>query len=165
MSIFEPHTDIIVKGQRDVVFGHKATITTGKSGIIIDVNIHDENPTDSTIVPEVIERHKAFFETSPGSMVFNGCYYSEKNRTLLKNAGVERISFSREPEEKTTLSKATRKTLRFFRAVIEASISMLKRMFGWDSIFDKGKEHFQKAVKAGVVAYNISMLTRIKLRT
>jgi len=164
VSIFEPHTDIIVKGRREVVFGHKVTITTGKSGIITDVIVHEGNPVDSAIVPEVLTRHKDFFVTPPKSMVFDGCYYSEANRTLLENAGVQHVCFSKEPEEKTTCSKVVRKMLRFFRAGIEASVSMLKRMFGWDTVFNKGKERFQKAVKTGVIVYNLFILSRIKLR-
>jgi transposase, IS5 family len=164
VSIFEPHTDIIVKGKRQVVFGHKATITTGKSGIITDVIVHDGNPADSTIVPDVLMRHKDFFTTPPKSMVFDGCYYSDDNRTLLENAGVENVCFSKEPEEKTTCSRVVRKMLRFFRAGIEASVSILKRMFGWDRVLDKGKEHFQKAIKTGVLVYNLFILSRIKLR-
>jgi IS5 family transposase len=57
-----------------------------------------------------------------------------------------------------------RKILRFFRAGIEASVSILKRMFGWDRVLDKGKEHFQKAIKTGVLVYNLFILSRIKLR-
>jgi transposase, IS5 family len=164
VSIFEPHTDIIVKERRDVVFGRKATITTGKSGIITDVIVHERNPADSTIVPEVLTRHKEFFVTPPKSMVFDGCYYSDANRNLLENAGVEKICFSKELEEKITYLKATRKILRFFLAGIEASVSMFKRMFGWDRVFNKGKESFQKAVKTGVLVYNLFILSRIKLR-
>lgn len=163
VSIFEPHTDIIVKGRRDVVFGHKTTITTGKSGIITDVIIHDGNPADSTLVPEVLERHKEFFVVPPKSMVFDGCYYSKDNRALLVNEGVEQICFSKEPEEKITCSRTVRKILRFFRAGIEATVSMLKRMFGWDRVFDKGKEHFHKSVKTGVLVYNLFILSRAKL--
>src|SRR5271165_872326 len=32
VSLFEPHTDIIVKGGREVEYGHKLNLTTGRSG-------------------------------------------------------------------------------------------------------------------------------------
>jgi len=32
VSIFEPHTDIIVKGRRDTCYGHKVTLAGGASG-------------------------------------------------------------------------------------------------------------------------------------
>jgi hypothetical protein len=35
------------------------------------------------------------------------------------------VCFSKEPEEKTTCSRVVRKMLRFFRAGIEASVSIL----------------------------------------
>jgi IS5 family transposase len=164
VSIFEPHTDILVKGTQKIVFGHKATITSGKSGMIIDVIIHDGNPADSTIVPEVLDRHKQFYNSSPNSIVFDGCYYSDNNRKLLENAGVSQICFSKEPEGKSTCSKPVKKILRFFRAGIEATISMLKRLFGWTRVLDKGKEQFHKAVKTGVLVHNLFILSRIQLR-
>ena len=37
VSLFEPHADIIVKGGRDVHYGHKLNLTTGRSGLILDV--------------------------------------------------------------------------------------------------------------------------------
>ena len=75
VSIFEEHTDIIVKGLRDVQFGHKSTITAGASGLVLDVQIHKGNPCDSQIVPSVLERHKNFYLKSPKQMAFDGCYY------------------------------------------------------------------------------------------
>ena len=38
-SLFEPHTDIIIKGSRDVAFGHKLNLTTGRSGLVLDLAI------------------------------------------------------------------------------------------------------------------------------
>lgn len=38
-SLFEPHTDIIIKGTRDIAFGHKLNLTTGRSGLVLDVVI------------------------------------------------------------------------------------------------------------------------------
>ena len=43
---FEPHADIIVKGGRDVQYGHKLNLTTGSSGLILDVVIEAGNPAD-----------------------------------------------------------------------------------------------------------------------
>ncbi len=164
-SVFEEHTDIIVKGQRDVVFGHKATITTGVTGLILDVEVHDGNPADATVVNEVFNRHKTFYGTAPESMVFDGCYSSEGNRNTLLNEGVKNLTFSKESEKKATSSRAVRKALRFFRAGIEATVSMLKRMFGWTRVMDKGRESFNKALKTGAISYNLFILARISLKT
>ena len=47
VSIFEEHTDIIVKGSRDVQYGHKLNLSTGRSGLILDVVIEEGNPADA----------------------------------------------------------------------------------------------------------------------
>ena len=47
VSLFEPHADIIVKGGRDVDYGHKLNLTTGRSGLILDLVIEAGNPADS----------------------------------------------------------------------------------------------------------------------
>ncbi len=46
VSLFEPHADIIVKGSRDVDYGHKLNLTTGRSGLILDLVIEAGNPAD-----------------------------------------------------------------------------------------------------------------------
>jgi len=39
VSLFEPHTDIIVKDRRDTLYGHKVFVTGGASGLILDCTI------------------------------------------------------------------------------------------------------------------------------
>lgn len=49
VSIFEPHTDIIVKDRRDTLYGHKVCLAGGKSNLILDCVIVDGNPADTTL--------------------------------------------------------------------------------------------------------------------
>src|SRR5215472_8816162 len=46
VSLFEPHADIIVKSGRQVQYGHKLNLATGKSGLILDIVIETGNPAD-----------------------------------------------------------------------------------------------------------------------
>ena len=39
VSLFEEHTDIIVKGDRDVLYGHKVNLATQENGYITYLNI------------------------------------------------------------------------------------------------------------------------------
>ncbi|CDX32189.1 hypothetical protein MPLA_1590019 [Mesorhizobium sp. ORS 3359] len=39
---FEEHADIIIKGSRDTEYGHKLNLTTGRSGMILDLSSGDE---------------------------------------------------------------------------------------------------------------------------
>ena len=51
VSIFEEHTDIIVKDRRETNFGHKICLTSGKSGLFLDCIIEEGNPADSGRCP------------------------------------------------------------------------------------------------------------------
>ncbi len=48
VSLFEPHADIIVKGSRDIEYGHKLNLTTGRSGLILDLVVEAGNPADNS---------------------------------------------------------------------------------------------------------------------
>jgi IS5 family transposase len=47
VGLFEPHANIIIKGGREVQYGHKPNLTTGRSGLILDLVIEAGNPADS----------------------------------------------------------------------------------------------------------------------
>ena len=47
LSVFEPHTDIIVKGARDVQYGHKINLATDTQGLVLYLAILDGNPGDA----------------------------------------------------------------------------------------------------------------------
>ncbi len=65
VSLFEPHADIIVKGGRDVQYGHKLNLATGRSGLILDLVIEPGNPADSDRFLPMLERHIAFYGEAP----------------------------------------------------------------------------------------------------
>jgi len=55
LSIFEPHTDLIVQGN-SMTFGHNITLTTGASGLTLDVVVERGNPGDCTLAIRMLER-------------------------------------------------------------------------------------------------------------
>jgi transposase, IS5 family len=65
VSLFEPHADIIVKGGRDVQYGHKLNLTTGKSGLILDVVVEAGNPADAERFLPMLERHVELYGAAP----------------------------------------------------------------------------------------------------
>lgn len=167
VSLFEPHTDILVKGPRDVVFGHKICITEGASSLILDVKILDGNPADSELVPGVIDSHLQFYKTAPKEAVFDGCFASAANRDYAKQRGIEELTFSKNRYldiHSLVSSPKVHLKLRNFRAGIEACISYMKRIFGWSRVLDKGKKSFSATIQAAAVAYNLTVLARLRLR-
>ena len=100
----------------------------------------------------------------PESAVFDGCYSSNENREFAKKEGIEKVCFSKETDEQSSVSRSERRKLRNFRAGIEATVSMLKRMFGLTRVMSKGLRSFRATVKAAVVTYNLFILSRIPLK-
>ena len=167
VSIFEPHSDIIVKGFRDVAFGHKVSIVTGNSSLVLQLSVLDGNPKDSTLVNDIFETHREQYGEFPDNAAFDGCFASHDNRDIAKKGGVSNITFSKNLNmtlESLLDNPKIHRTLLNFRAGIEGCISFLKRVFGFDRVLDKTKDTFKAALHCGVLAYNLTLLSRINLR-
>jgi len=89
VSFFEDHTDIIVKGRRDLQYGHKVFLTGGASNLILDCLIERGNPADSDRYGELLERHRKQFGRAPRQVSADGGFASRKN------LGVARARMSR----------------------------------------------------------------------
>lgn len=130
VSLFEPHADIIVKGSRDVDYGHKLNLTTGRSGLILDLVIEAGNPADSERLLPLLERHIAFYGEAPRQAAADGGYASRENLRQAKAWGVRDMAFHKKSGlriEDMVRSRWVYRKLRNFRAGIEAGISCLKR--------------------------------------
>ena len=76
VSIFEPHTDIIVKDRRDTFYGHKICITGGKSNLITDCLILDGNPADTDLTGQMLDRHEEIYGHYPLKVALDGGFAS-----------------------------------------------------------------------------------------
>ena len=164
VSIFETHTDIIVKGGRDVHYGHKLNLTTGRSGLVFDVVVEAGNPADSERFLPMLERHIARQDTVPRQTASDGGYASIANLEQAKALGVHDVVFHKKRGiaiDAMAKSRWVYRKLRNFRAGIEANISCLKRAFGLDRCTWRGLAHFQSYVWSSVVAYNLALFARL----
>ena len=165
VSLFEPHADIIVKGSRDVEYGHKLNLTTGKTGLILDLVIEAGNPADSERFLPMLERHIAFYGEAPRQAAADGGFASRHNLSQAKTRGVHDMAFHKKVglriEDMVKSSWVYRK-LRNFRAGIESDISCLKRAYGLARCTWRGLGHFRAYVWSSVVAYNLALFTRLK---
>ncbi len=92
VSLFEPHADIIVKGSRDTEYGHKLNLTTGRSGMILDLVIEAGNPRDSDRLLPMLERHVAYGR-APRQAAADGGFASRDNLATAKTLGVRDMAF------------------------------------------------------------------------
>jgi transposase, IS5 family len=161
VSIFEDHSDIIVKDNRETLYGHKIDLFSGKSGLVLICEILEGNPADSTLAMKMVNDLNKLYGYFPSKVAFDGGFASRENLRQLKEAGVKEIAFSKRRGmsiEDMCTSTWIYKRLRNFRAGIEAVISRLKRCFGLDVCDWKGFEGFKRYVLSAVVSYNIMLI-------
>ena len=165
VSLFETHADIIVKGGREVHYGHKLNLTTGKSGLILDVVVEAGNPADAERFLPMLERHIARQGTPPRQTASDGGYASLDNLKQAKALGVQDVAFHKKRAltiDAMVKSRWVYRKLNNFRAGIEANISCLKRAFGLTRCSWRGLDHFKAYVWSSVVAYNLVLFVRLK---
>jgi len=164
-SIYEEHTDIIVKGSREVDFGHKLNLTTGRSNLILDCEIMNGNPKDSNLYAGVLERMRSDYGIRPRDMVSDGAYASLRNQEKAKEYGIVNIVFNKIVGSlKNVVQSVHMETrLKKWRSGMEAVISNVKRGFNLFRCDWKGREHFDAKVLWSVITYNIRVMTGFML--
>jgi len=168
VSIFEPHTDIIVKDRRDTFYGHKICLTGGKSNLITDCLILDGNPADTELTDQMLDRHKEIYGHYPLKVALDGGFASKANLKSAKGKGIKDVCFAKKrglEEEEMCRSSWVYKRLRRFRAGIESGISWLKRCFGLDRCTWKSLQSFHSYVWASIVSANLLTLARCQMES
>jgi IS5 family transposase len=128
-SLFETHTDCIVKGQREAVFGHKVNFASGKSNLIFDCILERGNPADSSYFQKAFDNLEVNFNITPCDAAGDGGYASRANLDYAKAKGIVNIVFNKVKgsQQNITSSKKMETMLKKWRAGIEAMISNFKR--------------------------------------
>lgn len=167
VSLFEPHTDIIVTSRGEVEFGHKLMLTTGASSMVLDALVLEGNPADSQLTELSIERHVTTYGEPPRCAAYDGGFASKANLdTLQEDYDLDEVAFHKTrglaPEEMTT-SRRTYRRLRAFRAGAEGLISWLKHTFGLKRCRWRGLDGFRAYVHGAVVSANLVTMARHRL--
>lgn len=163
VSLFEPHTDIVVKDHRETQYGHKVNLTNGASGMILDCVVEAGNPADSTRCTPMLKRQEEIYARLPRQAALDGGYASKENLQEAKEMGIPHVCFSKKrglEVEEMTGSVRIYRALRRFRAGIEGVISYLKRVFGLGRCTWRGELSFGSYVWSSVVTANLLTLAR-----
>ena len=163
-SLYESHTDIIVKGGRDIQYGHKLNLTTGKEGLILDATIESGNPCDTERYLPMVQRQEAIYGQLPENVAADGGYASTANLDQAKGLGVSEVAFQKKKGltvEAMTSSQKIYKQLCDFRAGIESNISELKRAYGLKRALWRGLEGFKACVWSAICSYNLVRMARL----
>ena len=163
VSLFETHTDIIVKDRRDTFFGHKICLTGTASNLIVDCLIVDGNPADSSLTVDMLERQKQLYGRYPLKVALDGGFASKDNLNQAKAMQIKDVCFAKKrglKVEDMCRSQWVYDRLRRFRAGIESGISWVKRCFGLTRCTWKGLRSFKSYVWASIVSANLLTLAR-----
>jgi IS5 family transposase len=166
VSLFEEHTDILVKGKREIVYGHKIFVASGASALLLDCVLETGNPADSTLTVKMMDRQSELHGKAPNQAAFDGAFASKANLRALKERGVEEVMFSKDcglDRTEMVSSPGVYRTLRNFRAGIEAGISVLKRCFGLTRCLWRGLTSFKAYVWSAIFSANLLLLARKQL--
>jgi len=164
-SIYEQHTDIIVKGSRKVEFGHKVNLATGASNLVLYCSVLRGNPCDKDLYQPTIDKVVADYGLIPRDIATDGGYATKKNAEYAVTKGITNIVFNKIVGSLKNIvsSKGIETRLKKWRSGIEANISNIKRGFGLDRCNWKGFEHFTAKVMWSIIGYNIRVMTNAML--
>jgi IS5 family transposase len=163
VSIFEPHTDVIVKDRRETLYGHKVFLSVGASGMILDLLMERGNPADATRAIPMLERHRALMGKAPEQAAFDAGFTSAANIATARKLGVKDASFAKKGSIDVlpgARSPKQHKKLQRFRAGVEGIISFTKRCFGFDRCTWRGYASFHAYAWASVLCTNLLLMAR-----
>jgi len=170
-SIFEPHSDLIVRGKvnKPIEFGHKVFLAESAQGLITQYRVLKGNPSDEDHVKPSLKNHKDMFGAAPEIFAGDRGFDNQDNQKECVQAGVACPSIPQRGGKKTPERAALEKTPDFkkaqrFRAGIEGRISVLFRGRGMKRCLAQGRERFESFVGAAVLANNLMKIAHLLLR-
>jgi IS5 family transposase len=166
VSVFEPHTEIIRKGNasKPTEFGKLVKIQESENQIISHFEVFAERPSDQQLLVPSIEVPQRRFGRIPAWVAADAGFHSQRNE---KTAGAMGVRWVSVPNQKT--QSAERKRLyrqRWFRrgqrwrTGCEGRISALKRRHGMRRCLYRGFQGMQRWVGLSVIADNVIQLGR-----
>jgi IS5 family transposase len=154
-----------VKGQREVLFGHKINLAAGRSKLVLDCEILKGNPTDKSIYQPTINRVIENYGIVPRDSATDGGYASLANLEHTQKAGIINIVFNKVVGSMQNIASSLNMETRLkkWRSAMEAIISNIKRGFNIHVCNWKGWIHFQAKVLWSILAYNFRVMTGLIL--
>ena len=166
VSIFDREARPIRKGKlkTPTEFGRTVRVDQSEDGYITGYAVHVGSPGDSTQVVPTVEHHRAVFGQVPEQLTADRGMGCPSNDRKLAKLGVKDICLP-QPGPLSDARKALEREptfaeLKKWRAGVEALISLLKRVFGWDRCLFHDTPGAEAWVDWSVLAYNLRLYGR-----
>ena len=164
-SIFEDHTELLKRGKarQPVEFGHLVTLAQTEEKFISYYAVEEESRHDTKYRDEVLKHHIRNFGKSPKRFAADKNYHISPDDSKKQGKKIEVYAVGkkgkRTEEEEAIEHSPLFKAAQAFRAGIEGSISVLKRVFGLKRCLNKGFKSFASTIGCLVFCHNLVILT------
>lgn len=171
VSLFEPHTAIIVRGKakpKETQFGAKVWYTEVDGGLISEYRLLVGNPADADQVIPSLHYHRRLFGRSPKEITGDRNTYSPENEKAARALGVKRVALPYRGHKSARRQRHERQpwfraALRF-RNGIEGRISQLQRARQLSLCLNHGRAGLERWVGWGVITNNIAVIVNKFIR-
>ncbi len=165
-SIFEPHTELLIRGKagKAVEFGHMIQIQQVGEKFITDYGVYEHKPVEYQLLEPALQSHKELFGEYPRVLTADKGYYQDMTSIGELSKKVDMVSIAKKgkctDEERAREVDPVFRHAQRFRAGVEGTISFLKRVLGMSRCYNKGWEQFVCTVGVTVFAHNLLLLAR-----
>jgi hypothetical protein len=168
LSLYEPEVEVLKRGKAgaDVEFGNKLWLGETRAGLIVDFALLPEAKADTALVLPAVDRLVKGQQIKVACVWGDRGLFSQANTTGLAKRGLQSGLCPRDPAElqqRLAADDGFRAGLRR-RGGLEARIAILKQVFIGSPCLAKGFAHRALAVSWAVLAHNLWVLGRLKLR-
>jgi IS5 family transposase len=166
-SIFEEHTELLMRGKSGtpVEFGHLVTLGQTKEKFISFYDVQEKSLHDTEMKDIALKSHKEQFGSYPKKFTADKNYWvgAEDIKNWEKDIDLCAIAKKgrRNQAEYDREHSDDFKLMQRFRAGIEGSISVLKRVFGLDICRNRGFKSFASSVGCLVFCHNLVLLANL----
>jgi IS5 family transposase len=166
VTVFDQAARPIRKGKLKVPteFGRTVRVDQSEDGYITGYAVHIGSPGDSTQMVPAVEHHRAVFGRVPDQVAADRGMGCPSNDRKLAKLGVTDICLPQSgplsDARKAVESEPTFAELKKWRAGVEALISLMKRVFGWDRCLFEGTAGAEAWMDWSVLAHNLRLYGR-----
>jgi IS5 family transposase len=166
-SLFESHTELIKRGKagKAIEFGHKVLLAQTGEKFIHHYEVMEKRREDKDLLQPALNAHKGLFGRLPDVLAADKGFYKNMSSIHALEEDITTVSIAKkgrrtEAEEAREHSDDFQDGQRF-RAGVEGSISVLKRVFDLDRCLFKGFKNYAASVGLAVLCHNLILLTRL----
>ena len=165
LSLYDEHVEVIVRGKAgaEVEFGNKLSLVENQQGIIIDYQLHRDNPSDPKLVAPSVKRMKEDMQLPVSKLWTDRGMFSAANEALLAAHGIASGLCPRNPAAlKERLAQPGVKEGMKRRGSTEARVAIMKNVMLNNPVREKSIEAREKACGWAVLSHNLWVLARME---